>query len=46
MAGKTLGQDANATVSIMQSHKATDLSNNIDIGSRQANVSPYNIWNA
>lgn len=37
---------AKATVSIMQYHKATDLSNNIDTGSRQTNVSPYNIWNA
>lgn len=43
MSGKTLEHHAKATVSIMQSHKATDLYNNIDIGSRQTNVSPYNI---
>lgn len=33
------------TVSIMQSHNATDLSDNTDVYSWQTNVWPSNIWN-
>lgn len=45
MSGKTLEHHTKVTVGIMQSHNATDLSNNIDIESEQTNVRPYNIWN-
>lgn len=45
MSGKTLEHHTKVTVGIMQSHNATDLSNNIDIESKQTNVRRYNIWN-
>lgn len=43
MSGKTLEHHTKVTVGIMQSHNATDLSNNIDIESEQTNVRRYNI---